>query len=135
MVDKAERLISTTSPFGGHGAQLVSFLEQARGQYVQIVRFYESNHAMLNYFWIFWRLMKISFCWKCLVPMHSIHASHILHHCTICIHIIIHDLNNHNVSNIGHSGNRKESSKFFISTTPGPRLRKWPKKTIPRLND
>ena len=40
MVDKAERLISTTSPFGGQGAQLVSFLEQARGQYGQIVRFY-----------------------------------------------------------------------------------------------
>ena len=50
MVDKAERLISTTSPFGGHRAQLVSFLEQAKGQYGQIVRFYESNHAMLNYF-------------------------------------------------------------------------------------
>ena len=27
MVDKAKRLISTTSPFGGHSAQLVSFLE------------------------------------------------------------------------------------------------------------
>ena len=50
MVDKAERLISTTSPFGGHGAQLMSFLEQARSQYGQIVRFYEANHAMLNYF-------------------------------------------------------------------------------------
>ena len=37
MVDKAERLISTTSPFGGHGAQLVFFLEQARSQYGQIV--------------------------------------------------------------------------------------------------
>ena len=31
MVDKAEGLISTTSPFGGHEAQLVLFLEQARG--------------------------------------------------------------------------------------------------------
>ena len=50
MVDKAERLISTTSPFGGHEAQLVSFLEQARGQYGQIVRFHKANHAMLNYF-------------------------------------------------------------------------------------
>ena len=50
MVDKAEGLISTTSPFGGHGAQLMLFLEQARGQYGQIVRFYEANHAMLNYF-------------------------------------------------------------------------------------
>ena len=50
MVDKAEGLISTISPFGGHGAQLVSFLEQARSQYGQIVRFYEANHAMLNYF-------------------------------------------------------------------------------------
>ena len=53
MVDKAERLISPTSPFGGHGAQLVSFLEQARSQFGQIVRFYEVNHDMLNYFWIF----------------------------------------------------------------------------------
>ena len=50
MVDKAERLISTTSPFGGHGAQLVLFLEQARSQYGQIIHFYEANHAMLNYF-------------------------------------------------------------------------------------
>ena len=50
MVDKVERLISMTSPFGGHRAQLVSFLEQASGQYGQIVRFYEANHAMLNYF-------------------------------------------------------------------------------------
>ena len=49
MVDKVERLISTTSPFEGHKAQLVSFLEQARGQYGQIVCFYEANHAMLNY--------------------------------------------------------------------------------------
>ena len=50
MVDKAERLISITSPFEGHGAQLVFFLEQVRNQYGQIVRFYEANHAMLNYF-------------------------------------------------------------------------------------
>ena len=50
MVDKAKGLISTTLPFRGHGAQLVSFLEQARSQYGQIVRFYEANHAMLNYF-------------------------------------------------------------------------------------
>ena len=50
MVDKAEELMSKTSPFGAHGAQLVSFLEQARSQYGQIVRFHETNHAMLNYF-------------------------------------------------------------------------------------
>ena len=50
MVDKAEGLMNTTSPFGAHGAQLVSFLEQARSQYGQIVRFHEANHAMLNYF-------------------------------------------------------------------------------------
>ena len=50
MVDKAKRLIGMTSPFGGHGAQLVSFLEQARSQYGQIIHFYEANHAMLNYF-------------------------------------------------------------------------------------
>ena len=53
MVNKAERLISTTSSFGGYGAQLMSFLKQARSQYGQIVRFYEANHAMLNYFWVF----------------------------------------------------------------------------------
>ena len=50
MVDKMERLISMTSLFGGHRAKLVSFLEEARSQYGQIVRFYEANHAMLNYF-------------------------------------------------------------------------------------
>ena len=50
MVDKAKGLISTTSPFEGHEAQLVSFLKQARSQYGQIVRFYEANHTMLNYF-------------------------------------------------------------------------------------
>ena len=50
MVDKAKRLIGVTSPFGGHRAQLVSFLEQARSQYGQIVRFYEANNVMLNYF-------------------------------------------------------------------------------------
>ena len=53
MVDKAERLIGMASPFKGHGKQLVSFLEQARSQHGQIVRFHEANHAMLNYFWIF----------------------------------------------------------------------------------
>ena len=50
IVDKVERLVSTTSSFGGHGAQLVSFLEQARSQYGQIVCFYKANPAMLNYF-------------------------------------------------------------------------------------
>ena len=50
MVDKAEGLMSTTSQFGAHGAQLVSFLEQARSQYGQIVCFHEANHVMLNYF-------------------------------------------------------------------------------------
>ena len=50
MVDKAKKLISTISPLGGHGAQLVSFLEQARSQYGQIVCFYKANNAMLNYF-------------------------------------------------------------------------------------
>ena len=50
MVDKVEGLIGMTSPFGGHRAQLVSFLEQVRSQYGQIVCFYEANHAMLNYF-------------------------------------------------------------------------------------
>ena len=50
MVDKAKRLINITSPFGSHRAQLVSFLEQARSQYGQIVCFYEANNAMLNHF-------------------------------------------------------------------------------------
>ena len=50
MVDKVERLIGMISPFGGDRAQLVSFLEQAKNQYGQIVCFYEANHAMLNYF-------------------------------------------------------------------------------------
>ena len=50
MVDKAKRLINTISPFGGHGAQLVSFLKQARSQYGQIVPFYKANNTMLNYF-------------------------------------------------------------------------------------
>ena len=48
------------------------------------------------------------------MSMHSIFHSCIanLHDCTICIHIIIHGLNNRNVLNIGHSGNRKKSSKI-----------------------
>ena len=50
MVDKAKRLVGMTSPFEGHRAQLVSFLEQVKSQYGQIVRFYEANNAMLNYF-------------------------------------------------------------------------------------
>ena len=36
MVDKAEELMSTTSPFGAHGAQLVSFLEQARSNMAKL---------------------------------------------------------------------------------------------------
>ena len=52
MVDKAKRLIGMTSSFGGHRPQLVSFLEQAKSQYGQIVCFYDANNAMLNYFWI-----------------------------------------------------------------------------------
>ena len=47
IVDKAKRFIGMTSPFEGHGTQLVSFLEQARSQYGQIVRFYEANHVEL----------------------------------------------------------------------------------------
>ena len=50
MVDKAEGLIGMISPFGGHRAQLVFFLEQARSQYGQIIHFYEANNAMLNHF-------------------------------------------------------------------------------------
>ena len=36
MVDKTEGLIGMTSPFGGHGAQLVSFLEQARSNMAKL---------------------------------------------------------------------------------------------------
>ena len=49
-IDKAKRLIGRTSPFRGHKAQLVFFLEQARSQYGQIMCFSEANNAMLNYF-------------------------------------------------------------------------------------
>ena len=39
MVEKAEKLLEVTSPFGNHGMQLLSFLDQVRDQYKQIVRF------------------------------------------------------------------------------------------------
>ena len=39
IVDKAKRFIGMTSPFEGHRAQLVSFLEQARSQYGKMYDF------------------------------------------------------------------------------------------------
>ena len=53
MVEKAQKLLEVTVPSGSNGMQLLSFLDQARDQYKQIVRFYETNDDMLNIFWIF----------------------------------------------------------------------------------
>ena len=53
MVEKAEKLLKIIAPSGSHGMQLLSFLDQARDQYKQIVRFYETNDDILNRFWIF----------------------------------------------------------------------------------
>ena len=53
MVEKAEKPLEVTAPSESHGMQLLSFLDQARDQYKQIVRFYETNNDMLNRFWIF----------------------------------------------------------------------------------
>ena len=50
MVEKAKKLLEVIAPSGSHGEQLLSFLEQARNQYEQIVRFYEKNDDMLNRF-------------------------------------------------------------------------------------
>ena len=50
MVEKVEKLLEVTTPFGNHGMQLLSFLDQARDQYKQFVRFYETNDEMLNRF-------------------------------------------------------------------------------------
>ena len=50
MVEKVEKLLEVTAPSGSHGMQLLSFLDQARDQYKQIVRFYETNNDMLNRF-------------------------------------------------------------------------------------
>ena len=50
MVEKAEKLLEVTTPFGNHGMQLLLFLDQARDQYKQFVRFYETNDEMLNRF-------------------------------------------------------------------------------------
>ena len=50
MVKKAEKLLKVTTPFGNHGMQLLSFLDQARDQYKQIVCFCETNDNMLNRF-------------------------------------------------------------------------------------
>ena len=53
-----------------------------------------------------------------------------MHHiiASFCIHVIKYGLNNHNVSNIGYSGIRKESSRFrgiqsIIGITLRPKLR------------
>ena len=50
MVEKAEKLLEVTTPSGSHGMQLLSFLDQARNQYKQIMCFYETNDDMLNRF-------------------------------------------------------------------------------------
>ena len=50
MVEKVEKLLEVTTPFGNHGMQLLSFLDQARDQYKQIVCFYKANDDMLNRF-------------------------------------------------------------------------------------
>ena len=50
MIEKAEKLLEVIAPFENHEMQLLSFLDQAKNQYEQIVRFYEKNDDMLNRF-------------------------------------------------------------------------------------
>ena len=50
MLEKVQDLIEEYYPKGSLGQCLQNFLKEARGQYEQIMRFYEANFDMLN-FW------------------------------------------------------------------------------------
>ena len=49
MLEKVQTLIEEYYPKGNLGQRLQDFLEEARGQYKQITRFYEENSDILNF--------------------------------------------------------------------------------------
>ena len=49
MSEKTKALIKEYYPQGSLGQRLQDFLEEARGQYEQITRFYEANSNVLNF--------------------------------------------------------------------------------------
>ena len=49
MSKKTQALIREYYPQGNLGQRLQNFLEEIRGQYEQIVRFYEANSDVLNF--------------------------------------------------------------------------------------
>ena len=49
MSNKTQALIEEYYPGGSLGQRLQNFLEEVRGQYEQIVRFYEANSDALNF--------------------------------------------------------------------------------------
>ena len=49
MLEKTQALIKEYYPQGNLGQCLQNFLEEVRGQYEQIVRFYEANLDVLNF--------------------------------------------------------------------------------------
>ena len=49
MSEKKQALIKEYYPQGNLGKRLQDFLEEARGQYEQITRFYEANSNVLNF--------------------------------------------------------------------------------------
>ena len=49
MSEKTQALIEENYPSGSLGQHLQDFLEEVRGQYEQIVRFYEANSDVLNF--------------------------------------------------------------------------------------
>ena len=60
-----------------------------------------------------------------------------MHHIitSFCIHVIKYGLNNRNVLNIGHSDNKKESSKFLTGITLDLKHEEWMKRLTLDLND
>ena len=49
MLEKVQALIKEYYPRGSLGQPLQDFLEEVRGQYEQIMRFYEANSDVLNF--------------------------------------------------------------------------------------
>ena len=49
MSEKTQALIEEYYPRGSLGQRLQDFLEEVRGQYEQVVRFYEANLDVLNF--------------------------------------------------------------------------------------
>ena len=49
MSEKTQALIEEYCPRGSLGQRLQNFLKEVRGQYEQVVRFYEANSDVLNF--------------------------------------------------------------------------------------